>query len=82
MSSQVVYDADMLIPIVQTIVISSGIVYIVAFVAITWIAMAIFDTIDSYRWRRKMPILLAAEMIKQTEEVLDKTSFEYGSDFE
>ena len=82
MSSQVVYDADMLIPIVQTIVVSSGIVYIVAFVAITWIAMAIFDTIDSYRWRRKMPIILAAEMIKKTEEALDRTSFEYGSDYE
>ena len=82
MSSKVVYDADMLIPIVQTIVVSSGIVYIVAFVVVIWIAMSIFDTIDSYRWRRKMPIILAAEMIKKTEEALDKTSFAYGSDYE
>lgn len=49
---------------------------------IVWVLFSIFDTIDSYRWRRKMPNILAAEMIKKTEEALGKTSFVYGSDYE
>lgn len=82
MDSTLVLSAEGLETIVKTIVVSSGIVYIIAFIALVWIVISVVDFIDAYKWRRKMPIILAAEMIKKTEESLDKMSFDYGTDYE
>lgn len=76
------FDETILKGIIETIVCTSFFCYGFLFLFFVWVLVSIFDAIDAYKWRRKMPIILAAEMIKKTEEALDRTSFEYGSDYE
>lgn len=76
------FDETILKGIIETIISTTFFCYGFMFLFFVWVLVSIFDAIDAYKWRRKMPIILAAEMIKQTEEALDMTSFEYGQDYE
>lgn len=75
-------DEAVLKAIIEAIVDASFFCYGILALFSVWVMAAVFDAVDAYKWRRKMPIVLAAEMIKQTEEMLSKDSFEYGVDYE
>ena len=75
-------DEAVLRAIIEAIVGTSFFCYGILALFSVWVMAAVFDAVDAYKWRRKMPIVLAAEMIKQTEDALSEVSFDYGVDYE
>lgn len=67
------YSETILKGIIETIVTTSFFCYGMMLLFFCWVLISVFDTVDAYRWRRKMPAVLSSEIIGQLQESFPKS---------
>lgn len=67
------YSETILKGIIETIVTTSFFCYGMMLLFFGWVLISVFDTVDAYRWRRKMLAVLSPEIIGQLQESFTKS---------